>query len=65
MKIIPHSIKPSKTVEEQLDIFKSRGLIIENEEWAKSILTHISYYRLTAYTLSLKNGNQFNKKVTV
>ncbi|WDF51015.1 Abi family protein [Paenibacillus sp. KACC 21273] len=64
MKSIPHSVKPSKTVEEQLDIFKSRGLIIGNEEWAKSILTHVSYYRLTAYTLSLKNGDQFNKNVT-
>lgn len=34
---IPHSVKPAKTVGEQLDIFKSRGLIVE-----VPMKTHIS-----------------------
>jgi abortive infection bacteriophage resistance protein len=50
---IPHSVKPTKTVDEQLDIFKSRGLIVEDEVSTKEILNRVSYYRFTAYTLSL------------
>ncbi|CQR58927.1 Abi family protein [Paenibacillus riograndensis SBR5] len=61
---ISHSHKPSKTVEEQLQIFQSRGLIIEDEENAKEILSRISYYRFTAYTLSLKTNDKFYDNVT-
>ncbi|BBI36676.1 Abi family protein [Cohnella abietis] len=61
---ISHSFKPSKTIDEQLDIFKSRGLIIEDELWAKGILKRVSYYRFTAYTLSLKTDDVFHAGVT-
>ncbi len=30
-------IKPFKTIEEQISILKDRGLIIENEEYAKKV----------------------------
>jgi abortive infection bacteriophage resistance protein len=61
---IPHSFKPSKTIDEQLEIFKSRGLIVEDEAWAKGILKRVSYYRLTAYALSLKTDDVFHGGVT-
>jgi len=61
---IAHSFKPSKSVDEQLDIFKSRGLLVEDEEWAKEILERVSYYRFTAYTLSLKTDDVFHGTVS-
>jgi abortive infection bacteriophage resistance protein len=60
----PHSVKPAKTVGEQLDIFKSRGLVIEDDVNAQEILNRISYYRFTAYTLSLKTNDRFHDAVT-
>lgn len=50
---IAHSVKPSKTVDEQLNIIKCRGLVVVDDNEAKEILKSISYYRLTAYALSL------------
>ncbi len=38
--------KPFKTVEEQIEILKSRGLIIKNEERALSFLKNNNYYEL-------------------
>ena len=42
--------KPPLCVEDQVRLLKSRGLIIEDEEFAKHILSNISYYRFRAYT---------------
>lgn len=61
---IPHSVKPAKTVGEQLDIFKYRGLVVEDDVSAQEILNRISYYRFTAYTLSLKTNDRFHDAVT-
>jgi abortive infection bacteriophage resistance protein len=47
-------LKPPKKFEEQLEILKSRGLIINNESFALEILKRINYYRLTGYMLSFK-----------
>jgi abortive infection bacteriophage resistance protein len=35
-----------KTYEEQLELLKSRNIVIENEEWAKNILITNNYYNL-------------------
>jgi len=59
------SLKPPKSFEEQIDLMVSRGLIVADREKAISILKRINYYRLSAYTLTLKNrNNQFKKGVT-
>lgn len=47
-------IKPAKTLEEQLSIFKGRGLIIDDDDWVISVLQRISYYRLTGYLIEYK-----------
>ncbi len=47
-------IKPATTYDEQIEKIKSRGCIIDNEQWAKEVLQQINYYRLTAYFLPYK-----------
>ena len=53
-------------IEEQIDNLKQLGLIINDEENARSILNDISYYRLIkAYSLGLKKKNgKFHSNVT-
>lgn len=48
-------LKGSKSFDEQIEILKQRGLIINNEDEAKFILSNINYYRFTAYLLPFKN----------
>lgn len=58
------SLKPPATFEEQIQILKSRGLMIEDEDFAIRTLKKINYYRLSAYGLSLKQNNQYHRGVT-
>ncbi|MFD2371571.1 Abi family protein [Brevibacillus sp. GCM10020057] len=51
--------KPPATFEEQLQILKSRGLIVEDEDFAIRKLKKINYYRLSAYGLSLKRRGTY------
>jgi len=57
-------VKPPITYKEQLEKFRSRGCIIENEEEAIDILTKVNYYRLTAYFLPFKMPNGSYKQGT-
>ena len=41
--------KESRTIAEQIDLLKSRGLLIRDEQQAAFYLNHISYYRLKGY----------------
>lgn len=52
-------VKIPATFEDQLQILKSRGLIIHDENFAVHIFRRINYYRLSAYMLSLKSGDTF------
>jgi abortive infection bacteriophage resistance protein len=45
--------KPAKTYAEQLQILKSRGLAISDEDRALHCLAHHNYYRLSAYRFPL------------
>lgn len=58
------TIKAPATFENQLQILKSRGLIIEDEDFAIRVLQRINYYRLSAYGLSLKKNDQYFQEVT-
>mgnify|MGYP000623335693 CR=1 FL=1 len=53
-------LKDPKTLDEQIQILKSRNMEIENEERAIEILKRTNYYRLTAYALQFKYKNQYN-----
>lgn len=52
-------LKEPKTFEQQIDILEERGIIIEDRESAKRILSMINYYRLTAYALQFKLENKY------
>jgi abortive infection bacteriophage resistance protein len=43
--------KPALTIEEQIDLLLSRGLVISDRDQARHYLTHLNYYRLGAYWL--------------
>lgn len=46
-------VKPFKTYDEQLDILKRRGMIIEDEDYALKVLKSENYYRLSGYWLTM------------
>lgn len=58
--------QPPLTIDEQIENLKEIGLIVNDEEYAKSFLNDVSYYRLIkAYSLNLKAKNgQYNSNVT-
>ena len=54
--------KPALTYPQQLDQLKSRGLAVPDEAFARHILEHHNYYRLSAYRFSFTvpgNPDQF------
>ena len=55
------SDKEFKTIDEQLNILKSRGLTIDDEEKASDFLLHNNYYRVSGYSLTLRNHDVFSK----
>ena len=56
-------VKPFKTIEEQIAILENRGLIIDDEDVAKKSLANLNYYRLSAYTLTLRKEDHFYDNV--
>ena len=54
--------KPPLTIEQQLVLLKSRGLIINDENKAKNILNQINYYRMSAYCLPFESQRDYFKK---
>ena len=56
--------KDFKTIEEQLEILRSRGLIIDDESLAKDFLLHNNYYRISGYSLTLRKNNVFSRSAT-
>jgi abortive infection bacteriophage resistance protein len=43
--------KPPLTISQQIDLLRSRGMIISDESFAEDKLASLSYYRLSAYWL--------------
>ena len=57
----PFFEKPPLTYEAQLQLLKSRGLLIEDEEKALHTLQVISYYRLSGYWYPLLEDKENHK----
>ena len=60
--------KPAVTLPEQLEILKSRGLLINCDSSATSILENIGYYRFSAYSHPFRHGaerNTFKEGTTI
>lgn len=58
------SDKKFKTIDEQLNILRSRGLTIDNEEKAFDFLVRNNYYRVSGYSLTLRNHDVFSKSAS-
>ena len=56
--------KPFLTFSDQLDLLKSRGLIVTDDNEALQILSRTNYYRLSAYSLTLRKNDVFYDGVT-
>lgn len=56
--------KKHLSYDEQIDLLRSRGLIIGDEVHAKKKLEHISYYRLSAYALPFQESKDVFKADT-
>ena len=56
-------LKPFKTIEEQVEILKDRGLVIEDDIAAQKVFHEINYYRLSGYTLTLRRDDRFYEGV--
>lgn len=48
--------KPALTVDAQLALLQSRGLVVGDADYALRRLRHIGFYRLSAYMLPFQNG---------
>ncbi len=59
--------KVFKTIEQQVELLTSRGLIIPDEDMqmAKEFLLHNNYYRISGYTLTLRKQDVFYEDVTI
>jgi len=52
-------LKPALSFEEQLELMKSRDLIVKNEDFAVKVLSRVNYYKLSGYSLHLKSGDDY------
>lgn len=58
-------MKPWKSLQEQVDLLKLRGMLITDDELAKCCLSRIGYYRLSGYWYPFRERNpQFATGVT-
>ena len=56
--------KDFKTIDEQIELLRSRGLTIEDEAEAKDFLLRNNYYRVSGYSLTLRKNDVFAKSAT-
>lgn len=56
--------KNFKSIEEQINILRARGLLITDVEKAKEFLLKNNYYRISGYSLTLRKNDVFSKNAT-
>lgn len=56
--------KPFKSYEEQIALLRARGLLIQDTAYAQEVLKRLNYYRLSAYSLTLRKEDRFYPGVT-
>ncbi len=57
--------KEYKTIDEQIEILRNRGLTINDEEVAKDFLKFNNYYRISGYSLTLRKDDKFYPSVSM
>lgn len=58
------AVKTFKTISEQLEILKSRGLKVDDEVKAREFLLKNNYYRISGYSLTLRDHDTFFPQAT-
>lgn len=56
--------KEFKTIDEQIELLRSRGLTINDEAEAKDFLLRHNYYRVSGYSLTLRKDDVFAESAT-
>ena len=56
--------KEFKTLDEQIEILEARGLSIPDKQQAKEFLKRNNYYRVSGYSLTLRNHDVFEEAAT-
>ncbi|GHV40539.1 CAAX amino protease [Synergistales bacterium] len=51
-------IKTPKTYKEQIEKLRLRGCFIDDDSFAENVLSHINYYRLSAYFLPFRQNDE-------
>lgn len=61
------STKPFFSIDEQIELLKSRGLKIDSEEYdqASDFFLDNNYYRISGYSLTLRNNDVFSEKASL
>ncbi len=49
--------KPATTYDQQIDLLKQRGMVIDDDDTARFYLQHLNYYRLGAYWLPFETDH--------
>ncbi len=52
------AVKRPTTYIEQINKLQSRGCTVEDKDFCEQVLTHVGYYRITAYLLPYKNADE-------
>lgn len=55
--------KPALSVDEQLSLLKKRGLIVNNYEFAKNLLSNLNYYSLSGYLYVFEKQDNFRTHI--
>ena len=56
------SDKGFKTIDEQLEILRTRGLTIHDDQKAKEFLLYNNYYRISGYSLTLRKNDMLQSR---
>ena len=59
-----NSMKPAKTIEEQLKILEERGLEIQDKERAGQVLRNVNYYTLTGYLFPFEKDGTYTNEIS-
>ena len=65
LRDIMKTLKNHASIDEQIDKLFSRGLIINDREKAKVLLSNINYYRFSGYLFGFKEGKKYKPETTI
>lgn len=58
-------MKPHKTYTEQVQLLESRGIIIDDKEFAEQFLSNVNYYKLSGYFKFFEKEDNFFHKTHI